>query len=103
MCGTRQFRRPAHGRPLLSEPPQHLRSAEAATKGAHLRWCLGTFAAGTLEEQEQAWFNILLFDKLVFHIGGSKSEGLNAKFRARLRAVDDGEWLHLVWDLFTVC
>ena len=89
--------------PVLREPPAHLRAAFAATKGALLRRALDTIANGQAEEVEQAWFQILLFDKLVCHTGGGRQHGgLNAKLRHRLRAVDEGDWLDLLWELLDV-
>ena len=76
--------------PVLREPPPHLREAFAVTKGALIRRAMEVMDIGKPEEVEQAWFQVLLFDKLVCHTGGAQHGSLNAKFRHRLRAADGG-------------
>ena len=47
----------------------------------------------------QAWWRLLLLDKLLFHKGGEAGESLNGKLRGQLQAAKDGEWLNLIAEL----
>ena len=51
------------------------------------------------EEGRQAWWRLLMVEKLLFHKGGEAGESLNSKLRSRLQAVDDGDWLCLLAEL----
>ena len=69
---------------------------------AEAMWPLITDALAFDDESEegmQAWWKLLLTDKLLFHKGGEPGESLNSKLRGRFQAVKDGEWLDLVSEL----
>lgn len=87
--------------PMLSEIPGHMKEAYAQCKGRHLVKALAAIHSGDAEEFGQSWWQILLFDKLALHRGGDREESLNAKLRQRLRWIEDGEWLQLVFEMHT--
>ena len=72
------------------------------TTYTELKICLmrGVLQEHASEDDEvEAWWRLLLCDKLLFHKGGDNSLSLNAKIRARFEAMRDGEWLLLVQEL----
>lgn len=84
--------------PMLESPPTHLRPVCAASKANLIRSALSHLTTGSVEDRTQKWLQILLFDKFVFNTAGERGTGLNAKIRRRLKMIDEGHWLQLVWE-----
>ena len=85
--------------PVLRQVPQPLRTVVASAKGQHLVAAVHAMESDDDQQRLQAWWQVLLFDKLICHTGGDKDEGINAKTRQRLRWLEDCEWLQLVSEL----
>ena len=85
--------------PPLSTIPQHLQNTYMECKGRHLLQTSPNLDSVDKDVALQAWWQILLLDKLVAHTGGDKSESLSSRLRQRMRSVEDGEWLQLGWEL----
>ena len=82
---------------VLADLTPNFRAAHEAIKTELITGALLTTPGSS--EETQAWWRLLLVDKLLFHKGGDPGESLNAKLRQRLRAVQSGEWLDLIAEL----
>ena len=69
--------------PMLSEVPQHLRAAYFNCKAALCENVVRATQSPDPESLRQSWWRLLLFDKLVAHMGGDKGDSLNSKIRHR--------------------
>ena len=82
---------------LLADLTPNFRAAHEAIKAELITGALLTTPGSS--EETQAWWRLLLVDKLLFHKGGDPGESLNAKLRQLFQSAQSGDWMDLIAEL----